>query len=112
MINLQEFTGGSLQMAASAGWQGMCDTFVIWAKYMGKDSGVSNPFYRLMKALDPPSVPHGGNNQRPGWWDQMSKEGMGAIRRSDFLFVRKFIDKPWLTDGGDFQTAYIQHVLM
>lgn len=112
VMSLPKFTGGQLTMAASAGWQGMCDTFVIWAKYMGKDSGVSNPFYRLMQSLDPPSVPHGGNNQRPGWWDQMSKKGMTALRQSDFLFIRKFIDKPYLTDGGDFQSAYIQQVLM
>jgi hypothetical protein len=112
VVSLQKFTGSQLQLSSYAGWQGMCDTFVIWAKYMGKDSGVSNPFYRLMTSLDPPSVPHGGNNQRPGWWDQMSTVGMTALRRSDFLFIRKFIDKPYLTDGGSFETAYIQHVLM
>jgi len=111
-ISLAGFTGSQLRMAATAGWQGMCDTFVIWAKYMGTDSGVSNPFYRLMESLDPPSVPHGGNNMRPGWWDQMSRQGMTALRRSDFLFIRKFIDKPFLTDGGDFETAYVQQVLM
>jgi len=110
-LSLPKFTGSQLSMAADAGWQGMCDTFVIWAKYMGKDSGVSNPFFRLMQSLDPPSVPHGGNNQRPGWWDQMSRTGMTALRRSDFLFIRKFIDRPYLTDGGDFEAAYIKQVL-
>jgi hypothetical protein len=112
VVSLPKFTGGQLSMGADAGWQGMCDTFVIWAKYMGKDSGASNPFYRLMQSLDPPSIPHGGNNQRPGWWDQMSRQGMTALRRSDFLFIRKFIDRPYLTDGGDFENAYIQQVLM
>lgn len=112
VTSLQMFTGSQLQLSSSAGWQGKCDTFVIWAKYMGADSGVSNPFYRLMNSLDPNSMPHNGNNVRPGWWDKMSKTGMAALRNSDFLFIRKFIDKPFLTDGGDFEAAYIQQVLV
>lgn len=103
-IELPEFTGSPLRIDQRAGWQGKCDTFVIWAKYM--NSLGRNEQQNLMLSLDPPSVPHGGNWARPGWWDTISTKGIQAIRNSDFLFVRKFIDKPALHDGGDFASAY------
>jgi len=108
-VPLSLFTGTPLLISASAGWQGECDTFVMWSKYLhilGR-----NPFNQLHSSLDPPSVPHGGNIARPGWWDKISTTGMRAIRDSSFLFVRKFIDKPALTDGASFHEAYARFVL-
>jgi hypothetical protein len=109
VVNLDGFTNGPLRVSGTAGWQGSCDTFVVWAKYL--HHGGTNPFQRLYAALDPISVPHGGNNQRPGWWDTMSSQGIQAIRHSEFLFVRKFIDNPHLADGGDFNTEYSRIVV-
>jgi len=109
-VSLPLFTGASLQVSASAGWQGSCDTFVVWAKYLHTPG--NNPFQKLYTALDTPSVPHGGNSQRPGWWDTISRYGIHAIRNSDFLFVRKFIDNPKLADGGDFLAEYSKIVLL
>jgi len=103
-VQLATFTGSPLKISASAGWQGQCDTFVMWAKYLHTMG--NNPFNDLHASLDPPSVPHGGNWARPGWWDTISTNGIRAIRRSSFLFVRKFVDKPRLHDGPSFATAY------
>merc|ERR1719506_1681924 len=105
-VSLPNFAGGPLRVSdPTSGWQGTCDTFVIWSKYMrGQPGGVlqKSPFEKLHESLDQPSIPHGGNHQRPGWWDTISHTGIRAIRQSDFLFVRKFIDKPRLSgDGGD-----------
>jgi len=108
-IELPEFTGSPLKIDKTAGWQGKCDTFVIWAKYM--NSLGRNEQQNLMLSLDPPSVPHGGNWARPGWWDTISTKGIHAIRHSDFLFVRKFIDKPTLHDGDNFAAAYTNIVV-
>merc|ERR1740130_1365076 len=110
MVSLPLFTGASLQVSASAGWQGSCDTFVVWAKYLHTPG--NNPFEKLYSALDTASVPHGGNSQRPGWWDTISRYGIHAIRNSDFLFVRKFIDNPTLADGGDFAAEYSKIVFL
>lgn len=112
-VYLPDFVGGPLAVAPETGWQGTCDTFVIWAKFLNAPSGTNqavSPFRRFHAALDAASAPHGGNNQRPGWWDRISKHGLKAIRESDFLFVRKFIDKPALADGGDFGSAYVNIV--
>ena len=49
----------------------------------------------LLLAMDPASVPHGGNWARPGWWDTISMHGIAAIRKSDFLFVRSANNKSW-----------------
>jgi hypothetical protein len=103
-VPLSLFTGGPLQIASNAGWQGECDTFVIWSKYMHTPG--RNPFKALYDSLDPPSIPHGGNSARPGWWDTISSTGITAIRSSSFLFVRKFIDAPTVSDGGLFFEAY------
>jgi hypothetical protein len=111
-ISLPMFAGGPLRINHEIGWQGTCDTFVVWAKYLGQAGGMGNPFQRLHESLDQPSIPHGGNSQRPGWWDKMSTTGIKALRNSDFLFIRKFTDQPYLTDGGSFEQAYIRHVLM
>jgi hypothetical protein len=105
-INLEGFTNSPLHINNKEGWQGQCDTFVIWAKYLhalGKNSHEN-----LMLALDQPSIPHSGNWARPGWWDTISPQGIQAIRNSDFLFVRKFIDKPTLQsgDGSSFADMY------
>ncbi|CAJ1337622.1 unnamed protein product [Effrenium voratum] len=108
-IELPGFTGSPLRIDKNAGWQGKCDTFVIWAKYM--HSLGRNEQQNLMLSLDPPSVPHGGNWARPGWWDTISTKGIHAIRNSDFLFVRKFIDKPTLHDGDNFAAAYSKIVV-
>lgn len=114
---LGNFAGAPLQVSSNAGWQGACDTFVVWSKYLHTPTGVTgaqNPFEKLHAALDAPSIPHGGNNQRPGWWDKISTNGLRAIRWSNFLFVRKFIHNPALTDasssGGNFASWYNQIV--
>jgi len=108
-VQLSLFTGTPLQISAAAGWQGECDTFVIWSKYLHIPG--NNPFKRLYAALDHESLPHGGNLARPGWWDKLSMKGMVAIRNSGFLFVRKFIDNPKLSEGSNFAEAYIRLVL-
>jgi len=108
VVSLQMFTNTPLKVSASVGWQGACDTFVLWSKYLHAPG--NNPFSLLHTSLDPVSIPHGGNDQRPGWWDTISTHGIKAIRNSDFLFVRKFIDQPRLADGNDFQAAYAQFV--
>lgn len=110
MVNLPLFTGSPLRIGAGAGWQGTCDTFVIWSKYL--HSPGNNPFEKLHASLDAPSVPHGGNDQRPGWWDTISTTGIRAIRTSEFLFVRKFIDNPALAGGGNFAETYAQLVFV
>lgn len=109
VVNLEGFTNGPLKVASATGWQGACDTFVVWSKYLYAEG--ENPFLRLHSSLDPVSVPHGGNSQRPGWWDTMSSYGIHAIRNSEFLFVRKFIDNPRLATGGDFGAEYSRIVL-
>eukprot|EP00747_Dinoflagellata_sp_TGD_P124601 gnl/TRDRNA2_/TRDRNA2_174025_c0_seq7.p1 gnl/TRDRNA2_/TRDRNA2_174025_c0~~gnl/TRDRNA2_/TRDRNA2_174025_c0_seq7.p1 ORF type:complete len:514 (+),score=94.84 gnl/TRDRNA2_/TRDRNA2_174025_c0_seq7:194-1735(+) len=109
-VNLADFNGGPIHISPNAGWQGMCDTFVVWEKYL--HTGGRNPFLKMHSMLDHMSVPHGGNSQRPGWWDRISRNGIRAIRNSDFLFVRKFIDNPTLADGGDFQKEYSRLVFM
>lgn len=109
---LDGFRGGPLRVDEKAAWQGKCDTFVIWSKYM--NAGRSNPFERMHLALDHQSIPHNGNFARPGWWDKMTRDGMKAIRNSDFLFVRKFINQPQLVygrDGESFAHAYEDVVL-
>ncbi|CAK9036476.1 unnamed protein product [Durusdinium trenchii] len=101
-IDLPRFTGSPLQIDHKAGWQGQCDTFVIWAKHtnsLGQNS-----------TLDPASIPHGAT-ARPGWWDTISMQGIQAIRKSDFLFARKFIDKPSLHDGDSFAAAYTRIIV-
>lgn len=110
-VALPLFSGGPLHIGGNEGWQGTCDTFVIWSKYIGSAGGIANSFQKLHQSLDTASTPHGGNAQRPGWWDKVSTQGIRAIRASDFLFVRKFVDKPWLTDGGDFEVAWTREVL-
>lgn len=105
-MNLQDFAGGPLVLDAGTGWQGQCDTFVVWAKYL--DPHGTDKFSLLHNSLDEMSRPHSGNDQRPGWWDSISSNGIMAIRSSDFLFVRKFIDKPKLVPFGhqDFASQY------
>jgi len=110
VVSLALFSNGPLRISNQAGWQGECDTFVMWAKYL--HTAGNNPFNRLHSALDPASVPHGGNSQRPGWWDTISSYGITAIKNSDFLFVRKFIDNPTLAGGGDFTAEYSRVVFM
>jgi len=108
-IDLPEFTGSPLKIDKGAGWQGECDTFVIWAKYLYTLG--HNKQEALMLSLDQGSIPHGGNWARPGWWDTLTATGIQAIRNSDFLFVRKFIDKPTLASGGVFADTYKKLVL-
>lgn len=112
-VYLPSFVGGPLRVSPDAGWQGTCDTFVMWSKYLSSPAGpwkTVSAFQKFHASLDPPSKPHGGNNHRPGWWDRISAHGIRAIRQSDFLFVRKFIDNPTMTDGGMFGTAYTRIV--
>mmetsp|Transcript_29122 Transcript_29122/g.45568 ORF Transcript_29122/g.45568 Transcript_29122/m.45568 type:complete len:379 (+) Transcript_29122:126-1262(+) len=108
-VNFAGFSNSPLRVSSTVGWQGQCDTFVMWAKYLHAPG--NNPFSRFYKTLDSPSIPHNGNDHRPGWWDTMSKEGIVAIRKSEFLFMRKFIDNPTLVGGSDFGTTYSNIVL-
>jgi len=108
VVSLNMFTNTPLRISASVGWQGACDTFVMWSKYLHAPG--NNPFSQFHASLDPASIPHGGNDQRPGWWDTISTHGLQAIRNSGFLFVRKFIDGPRLSDGSDFTEAYTRIV--
>jgi hypothetical protein len=110
VVSLAGFTNGPLSISPQAGWQGACDTFVLWAKYLHTPG--NNPFARMHATLDPASVPHGGNSQRPGWWDTITTYGIRAIRNSEFLFVRKFIDNPRVADGGEFSDQYSRVVFM
>eukprot|EP00933_Yihiella_yeosuensis_P009838 TRINITY_DN115970_c0_g1_i1.p1 TRINITY_DN115970_c0_g1~~TRINITY_DN115970_c0_g1_i1.p1 ORF type:complete len:378 (-),score=45.26 TRINITY_DN115970_c0_g1_i1:73-1206(-) len=107
-IAIQGFTGSPLSINRHSGWQGECSTFVIWAKYM--HSLGNNKHSQLLASMDPPSVPHGGNYARPGWWDAISRHGITGLRNSQFLFVRKFIDNPSLVGGGNFVDAYTELV--
>jgi hypothetical protein len=108
-VSFSHFTGAPLRVSKTAGWQGQCDTFVMWAKYLNAEG--NNPFKRFHDTLDALSVPHGGNDQRPGWWDTITPAGIRSIRNSEFLFVRKFIDKPRVATGGVFETEYTSIVL-
>jgi hypothetical protein len=107
-LPLPSFINSPLWISSTSGWQGECDTFVMWAKHL--NYGTRNPFLKFYQALDPPSIPHGGNFARPGWWDKISTHGLKVIRDSSFMFMRKFIDNPALTDGPDFAAAYEQLV--
>merc|ERR1719401_2519784 len=108
-IPLTMFMRGPLHVSPSAGWQGECDTFVVWAKYL--HIAGNNPFSQFHSTLDQMSVPHSGNSFRPGWWDTITTHGLAAIRQSSFLFVRKFVDKPRLYDGHNFAEAFSRLVL-
>eukprot|EP00929_Paragymnodinium_shiwhaense_P015330 TRINITY_DN123404_c0_g1_i1.p1 TRINITY_DN123404_c0_g1~~TRINITY_DN123404_c0_g1_i1.p1 ORF type:complete len:481 (+),score=70.05 TRINITY_DN123404_c0_g1_i1:86-1528(+) len=107
-VYLPLLTSGPLHINRETGWQGMCDTFVLWSQYVNPYGG--SAFDRLMASLDKDSIPNSGNFARPGWWDKISSHGIAALRASEFLFVRKFIDAPRLTDAqplpGGFAAAY------
>mmetsp|Transcript_56109 Transcript_56109/g.88960 ORF Transcript_56109/g.88960 Transcript_56109/m.88960 type:complete len:397 (+) Transcript_56109:79-1269(+) len=109
-VSFSHFTGAPLRVSRTAGWQGQCDTFVMWSKYL--NTAGNNPFKRFHSTLDAVSIPHGGNDQRPGWWDTISPAGISAIRNSEFLFIRKFIDNPQIAGGGNFETEYTSIVLL
>jgi len=117
-----DLTNSPVRIKPGAGWQGACDTFALWSDYTkasfelphGK-SGES-PFMKLYSSLDQASIPH-VSSSGPAWWDAISKQGLKAIRDSDFLFVRKFTDKPSLTlsisddFSADFASEYPRIVL-
>jgi hypothetical protein len=111
VVSLPAFTNTPLHVAPAADIQGSCDTFVAWPDYAkARDQPFnttgSNAFKRLYANLDPLSVPYSGDARKPGYWDQISSHGMRAIRNSDFLFVRKFTDRPKVADGGLFGSLY------
>lgn len=108
-VSLDHFTGGSLHgslhISSDAFWQGKCDTFVMWKGYV--HTAMDSAFERLYSTLDQVSLPHIGNGARPGWWDTISETGIKAIKDSEFLFVRKFVDHPRLdSSSNSFQSAY------
>eukprot|EP00927_Polykrikos_kofoidii_P064466 TRINITY_DN5969_c0_g2_i1.p1 TRINITY_DN5969_c0_g2~~TRINITY_DN5969_c0_g2_i1.p1 ORF type:complete len:472 (-),score=49.66 TRINITY_DN5969_c0_g2_i1:60-1424(-) len=111
-VHLPTFTGSPLHISTESKWQGACDTFVLWSQYLHRTS--NSAFDRLYMSMDPASVPYSGNAMRPGWWDRLSSAAMVAVRNSEFLFVRKFVDLPLLADvGGNsegFQAAYMRIV--
>eukprot|EP00927_Polykrikos_kofoidii_P064465 TRINITY_DN5969_c0_g1_i1.p1 TRINITY_DN5969_c0_g1~~TRINITY_DN5969_c0_g1_i1.p1 ORF type:complete len:474 (-),score=59.57 TRINITY_DN5969_c0_g1_i1:51-1412(-) len=107
-VHLSMFTGSPLHISLASEWQGACDTFVLWSQYL--HTTTNSAFDRFYSSLDAASVPYSGNAARPGWWDRLSSAGIAAIRGSEFLFVRKFVDLPLLADVGGttegFQGAY------
>jgi len=111
-VNLPEFTNSPLQVSDASDLQGSCDTFVAWPAYAVQHPNHTggNAFNRLYAALDPLSVPYSGNAESPGYWDTISSHGMRAIRASEFLFVRKFVDQPQVSDGGHFGGLFPQLV--
>jgi len=113
-VNTSNISGVSLDLASTGegrGWQGVCDTFVLWSSFL--KAGHHNPFERLFSDLDTGSVPHWGSVTRPGWWDSLTEAGMKAFRRSDFLFVRKFIDHPELKNSSFiFPQAYARNIFL
>lgn len=113
----KDLTNSPLKISPDAGWQGACDTFALWPDFMeepfegnwnGKAS--ASPWEKLVSALDIDSRPHIEEN-RPAWWDKITRHGIDVIRNSDFLFVRKFKDNPLLADGGSFTEEYSRIVL-
>merc|ERR1719420_2444905 len=59
-VSLPNFFGDRLEVSAHAGWQGQCDTFVMWNQYLETPVGVSgrpNPFKQLHQSLDQASIP-------------------------------------------------------
>lgn len=111
VVSMAEFTNSPLHIAATTGLQGSCDTFVAWPEYakeLSKNSSASGrtAFHRLYANLDPLSVPYTGDARKPGYWDVISSHGLRAIRASEFLFVRKFVDQPRIADGGNFGSLY------
>lgn len=114
-VNLPAFSSSPLHVEPAADLQGACDTFVAWPEYAkGRNEPVnatgSNSFKRLYASLDALSVPYSGDARKPGYWDTISSHGMRAIRSSDFLFVRKFSERPNVADGGNFGSLYPQLV--
>jgi hypothetical protein len=115
MVSLPAFTNSPLHVAPAADLQGSCDTFVAWPEFAKGSSQPRNTtgmhsFSRLYAALDALSVPYSGDAAKPGYWDAISSHGMRAIRASDFLFVRKFAERPKVVDGGNFGSLYPQLV--
>jgi len=113
-----EFTNSPLRINAEAGWQGKCDTFAMWSAYTSMSletpqgsKHAASPWVKLYSALDQASIPHTSPDTRPAWWDTISFQGIKAIGQSDFLFVRKFVDHPQLTYGGEFASEYSRVVL-
>jgi hypothetical protein len=109
LVQLPLFAGAPLRVSRGEGWQGECDTFVMWPQYVHTPG--RNPFHAFYNTLDPKSKPHDGSSARPGWWDTISTVGLTAIRQSSFMFMRKFIDYPTLADGASFHEAYDTYVL-
>jgi len=116
-LHYKDLTNSPLRISKDAGWQGACDTFALWPDFIddpfeGKLYGNkdSSPWVKLVSALDHDSLPHVEEN-RPAWWDKITRRGIGVIRNSDFLFVRKFADSTHLADGGDFIQEYSRIVL-
>jgi len=117
VYHYNDLTNSPLRINPTAGWQGACDTFALWSEYTttsflmpnGSKSAVS-PWVKLYSSLDQASIPH-ISNTRPAWWDAISRDGIKAIRNSDFLFVRKFLDNPTLAYGGQFTTEYSRIIL-
>jgi hypothetical protein len=112
VIDFHSLEGSPIQVHSEQRWQGRCDTFVLWHKHIqAPGPGDSMAFSAFYVALDHSSTPNSGNSARPGWWTQMSTNGMHAVRNSDFLFIRKVYDKPVVTDGTDFARTYSSIVL-
>lgn len=113
-VDYPGFTNNPLLISSKAGWQGTCDTFALWSDYKdvpmvqgGKQ--VTSNFKKLLDALDAASYPHTPSNT-PAWWDKITAKGITAIKNSDFLFMRKFVDNPTLVGGGNFTAEYMKIV--
>lgn len=114
-ISYPGFTNSPILLDPKAGWQGTCDTFALWSGFenatMVKDGKkVKSSITRLYDALDADSKPNAPANS-PAWWYKITPVGIAAIKNSDFLFIRKFVDRPQLVGGGDFVSEYTKIVL-
>lgn len=113
-----DLTNSPVRIKPGAGWQGACDTFALWSEYkstpfespQSESEPTASPWMKLYSSLDQASIPH-SSSTGPAWWSTISRQGIKAIRDSDFLFVRKFIDNPVLALGGDFAGEYKRIVL-
>jgi len=112
-----DLTNSPVKIKHGAGWQGACDTFALWSEYQTTPFETpqgqtvhDSPWMKLYSSLDHLSIPH-SSSTGPAWWSLISRHGIKAISDSDFLFVRKFQDKPVLANGGDFGEEYIRIVL-
>lgn len=102
-IPASKFVGGAkplqLTFVGGAGVQGQCDTFVVWsiAGAMGSEDGEFVKLERQLKSTPGTDLRPGGT--RPDTIMSVGVTGLEALRRSSFLFARKFESTFRITDS-------------